>query len=471
MSRTADTPEMPGPVTPEPISAGERRRVAAATIVGTTIEWYDFFIYGTSAALVFAPLFFAPLGGTAQVLVSYASVGLSFLFRPLGAFIAGHVGDRIGRRAVLVITLIGMGGATTLIGLLPPATAIGPTAFVLLMLLRIIQGLSAGGEWGGAALMAVEHAPIDHRARWGALPQIGVPLGLLFASGIFALMTQIAPGPAFLAWGWRVPFLLSVVLIGVGYWVRRRVAESPVFTEIVAVRARRSAPLGVMLRHHLGLVIVAALIFAGNNAVGYMTTGGFIQGYATNPTGAVRLPVGPLLWIVAGSSVVWLLFTWLSGVLADVIGRKNAYLIGWAVQIVGVLALFPLVNMATLGSVALALCLLAAGLGLTYGPLSALYVELFPASIRFSGVAVTYALGAVLGGAFAPFIAQALLTATHGTNAITIYLGGMTVIGFLATVVVRDRQGIDLGPQAEGESASSGSAFIFGREPLRQAAA
>ena len=222
----------------------------------------------------------------------------------MGAFLAGHFGDKYGRKVVLMLTLILMGVATALIGLLPTYEAIGAWAPALLILLRILQGISAGGEWGGAVLMAVEHAPKAKRGLFGASPQIGVPLGLLLASGVMALMAVIAPGDAFLAWGWRVPFLLSVVLILIGYYVRRRVEESPVFTELAERKEVTRMPIVQLFRKHALLVLIAALVFAGNNAVGYMTTGGYIQNYSTNPDGPIGLERGPVLWAVAGSAVV-----------------------------------------------------------------------------------------------------------------------------------------------------------------------
>ncbi len=270
----------------------DRRRVVFATVVGTTVEWYDFFIYATAVGLVFGQLFFAPLGANSAI-VAFATVGVSFLFRPLGAFLAGHFGDKYGRKVVLMWTLILMGAATALIGVLPTYEAIGIWAPILLVLLRILQGISAGGEWGGAVLMAVEHAPRTRRGAFGASPQIGVPLGLLLASGVMALMAMIAPGDAFLVWGWRVPFLLSVVLILVGYYVRRRVEESPVFAELAERKEKARMPIVTLFRKHALLVFIAALVFAGNNAVGYMTTGGYIQGYSTNPEGPLALERDP----------------------------------------------------------------------------------------------------------------------------------------------------------------------------------
>ncbi|MGZ0711508.1 MFS transporter (plasmid) [Coraliomargarita sp. W4R53] len=429
----------------------DRRRVVFATVVGTTVEWYDFFIYAAAAGLVFSQIFFEPLGADAALLLSFATVGLSFLFRPLGAFLAGHFGDKYGRRVVLVFTLILMGGATTLVGLLPTYAQIGVAAPILLVLLRILQGISAGGEWGGAVLMAVEHAPKKRRGVFGASPQIGVPIGLLLASGMMAVMAIIAPGDAFIEWGWRVPFLLSFILIIVGYWVRRSVEESPVFTELAARKEKTHMPIIQLFKKHTLLVIIAALVFAGNNAVGYMTTGGYIQNYATNPDGPVGLERGPVLWAVAASAVTWLLSTFFAGWISDRIGRRNTYIIGWIMQLVGVFTLFPLVNAGSVTSLFFGLAILTIGLGFTYGPQAALYSELFPASIRFSGVSISYALGAILGGAFAPTIATALVQATGSTMSVTWYLAGMTCVGFIATLLLRDRSGIPLGPDHEAE--------------------
>jgi MFS family permease len=429
----------------------DRRRVVFATVVGTTVEWYDFFLYASAAGLVFGQLFFAPAGpGIAQIL-SFLTVGLSFLFRPLGAFLAGHLGDKYGRRVVLMLTLIMMGASTTLIGVLPTYEVIGVAAPVLLILLRVLQGISAGGEWGGAVLMAVEHAPKTKRSLFGASPQLGVPLGLLLASGMLALMALIAPGDAFLAWGWRVPFLLSFVLILVGYYVRKKVEESPVFVELAERKEQTRMPIVQLFRKHSLLVIIAAFVFAGNNAVGYMTTGGYIQRYATNPDGPLGLATADVLGAVTLSAVTWLIFTWLGGWLGDKIGRRNTYIIGWISMLVAIMALFPLVNSGSIVLLAVGLMLLTVGLGLTYGPQAALYAELFPASIRFSGVSIAYAIGAILGGAFAPTIATALVDATGTTVSVTVYLAIMAVLGLVATLLLRDRSGIPLGPDHEPE--------------------
>lgn len=446
-------------VTPT-ISTAERRRVVAATTIGTAIEWYDYFLYAAVAGLVFNHLMFSPLEGGLATIISFLTVGLSFLFRPVGAFLAGHFADRFGRRVVLMVTLIAMGGATTLIGVLPTYETAGIWAPILLITLRIIQGISAGGEWGSAVLMAVEHAPTDKRGLYGAGPQIGVPAGLLLSSGVLSIMNTIAPGDAFMDWGWRVPFLLSFVLVLVGYLIRMGVDESPVFAEI-AEREEEEAtnPIGTLFKKFTPLVLVAALVFAGNGTVGYMTTGGYIQRYATDPEGPVALDRGDVLNAVTVSAFSWALTTLFAGFISDYIGRRNTYLLGFILQGIGAAALFPLVNTGSLGLLYGALLFLTVGLGLTYGAQSAMYAELFPASIRATGVSITYALGSVLGGAFAPMIAAALVEATGTTFAVSGYLVSASIVGFICTFILRERKGIALG--AEHEAEQSRGHFIF----------
>ncbi|MGV0368525.1 MULTISPECIES: MFS transporter [unclassified Corynebacterium] len=451
MSHTAVTPT---------ISTAERRRVVAATTIGTAIEWYDYFLYAAVAGLVFNHLMFGPLEGGLATIISFLTVGLSFLFRPVGAFLAGHFADRFGRRVVLMVTLIAMGGATTLIGVLPTYETAGIWAPILLITLRIIQGISAGGEWGSAVLMAVEHAPTDKRGLYGAGPQIGVPAGLLLSSGVLSIMNTIAPGDAFMDWGWRVPFLLSFALVLVGYLIRMGVDESPVFAEI-AEREEEEAtnPIGTLFKKFTPLVLVAALVFAGNGTVGYMTTGGYIQRYATDPEGPVALDRGDVLNAVTVSAFSWALTTLFAGFISDYIGRRNTYLLGFILQGIGAAALFPLVNTGSLGLLYGALLFLTVGLGLTYGAQSAMYAELFPASIRATGVSITYALGSVLGGAFAPMIAAALVEATGTTFAVSGYLVSASIVGFICTFILRERKGIALG--AEHEAEQSQGHFIF----------
>ncbi|MDQ0380311.1 MFS transporter [Amycolatopsis thermophila] len=451
MTETSQYPPPPDSRT----SPAHRRRVVLATIVGTAIEWYDFFLYAAAAGIVFAELFFAPAGRGFGTILAFLTVGLSFLFRPLGAFLAGHLGDRYGRKLVLLVTLVMMGVSTTLIGVLPTHADIGIAAPVLLVVLRVLQGISAGGEWGGAALLAVEHAPPRRRGLFGAFPQVGVPIGLLLSSGVLALMTRIAPGEAFLEWGWRVPFLLSVVLIVAGVYIRRRVEESPVFEALVERKARPHAPIAALFRKHPLLLIVAGFVPVASQAVGYMTTGGYIQRYATDPTGPLRLPTGEVLWAVTGSAVTWLVFTLVGGLLSDRIGRRRTFFLAWGLLFVAVLAMFPLVNTGNVGLLFLGLAFLTVGLGLANGPLAALLAEMFPTSVRLSGASIAYAIGAIAGGAFAPTIATALVQATGTTSSVTIYLIVMVGLSTLAILLLKDRSGIGLGPENEAEQSVS----------------
>lgn len=432
--------------TPPVSTPKERRKVVAASIIGTTIEWYDFFIYAFAANLVLAKLFFEPAGPGMMQILSLITIGLSFLFRPLGAFLAGHYGDKLGRQPMLVITLLLMGIATVGIGLLPSYQTIGLAAPIILILLRILQGLSAGGEWGGAVLMSVEHAPKGKRGLFGIFPQLGVPLGMLLASAMLALMRVIAPGDAFEAWGWRVPFLFSVILIVTGFIIRRTVDESPVFSEIKETRQQESAPIIQVFKLHFPLVILSALLFAGNNAVGYMLTGGYVQGLASRPVEEAGLGYNPVQvqLAVLTAAIVWGVFTFLSGPLSDRFGRKPVMTVGWIVQAAGVIPLFQFVFNGGVMGVLLGTCLLAVGLGLTYGPAAVWFAESFPASVRYSGISISYALGGVIGGAFAPTIAQILLQSFGTTWAIVVYLLFMTALGLLASSLLRDRSNIPL---------------------------
>ncbi len=432
------------PAQPAHTMTREERKVLAGTLVGTTIEWYDFFIYAQAAAFILATHFFNPAGeqnATLGQIVAWASLGISFLFRPLGAIVAGHIGDKYGRKITLVMTLFGMGAATTLIGLLPTYEQIGIAAPIILLVLRILQGFSAGGEWGGAALMSVEHAPANKRGFFGAYPQIGVPLGVLMATlFMFGLSTILTP-EQFEAWGWRVPFLFSIVLIFVGWLIRRSVDESPVFLEMRQRAKESSAPLDQLFRTNSPQVILAALIFAANNAAGYLVIA-FFASYGTKALGMSR-PETLIATLVGG--VGWLIFTMFGGWISDKIGRKLTFQIGYGIIILWAIPMWWMLNTASLPLFAAAIFILTIGLGPSYGPQSAMYAEMFPARVRYSGVSIGYALGSIIGGAFAPMIAQLLLNRTGAAWTIGLYISLISLVSFIAvSFVKKSDQGKDL---------------------------
>lgn len=441
----SSTPEL-DPVEPDIIrdvdapttSAAEYRRVAMATMIGTTIEWYDFFIYANVAALLFGKLFFSGLGEWKD-LAAFATLGVAFFFRPAGAMTMGWVGDTFGRRAVLVLTLGMMGAATMLVGLLPTAQDIGIAAPILLIVLRCLQGFSAGGEWGGAAMLAVEHAPHDQRGRFGAYPQIGVPLGMLLATTFLTILTMSLGKEQFDAWGWRIPFLFSVVLIAIGFWIRRSVAESPVFEELKEVKKVATVKQGDLLHHNFKDIIVAAASFMANNAFGYMLVGGFILGYASK-NGLPRSEV--LLWALA-SAALRAVTTMGCAILSDRIGRTLTYKIGYVLMLVGMFPTFWPVNAGveqkSVLLVGLALLWIAIPEGFTYGPQSAMFAEMFPARIRLSAVSLAYAIGAVFGGAFAPMIAEYITKEMGGVVNVGWYLGAVTLISLISIFFIEDR--------------------------------
>jgi metabolite-proton symporter len=410
------------------------RRVALASLVGTTVEWYDFFIYASAAGLVFSQLFFTALDPATALLASFATIGVSFVARPLGGVIAGHLGDRLGRKRMLVATLLIMGLSTVGVGLLPTYASIGVAAPILLLVLRLLQGLSAGGEWGGAALMAVEHAPPGRRGFFGTYPQVGVPIGLILANLVFLVVSTSTTKEQFLSWGWRIPFLLSVVLIGVGLFVRARVDESPVFAKLRAQRARRSAPMLTVLRNQPRALLVAIGLFIANNMIGYLLIA-FVTSYGTRVLGlpsSTMLAVGIVGAVVWGVAIVW------SGAWSDRVGRRRVYLVGTIALLVWSFPFFLLLDTASLPLMLLAVAVLGVGLGLTYGPQAAAYAELFPVDVRYSGASFAYAIGAVLGGGFAPLIAQALIGATGTSLSVSVYMVVVCLITLAAVLAMRE---------------------------------
>lgn len=425
----------------------EERKVLAGTLIGTTIEWYDFFIYAQAAALILATHYFKPAGAessTIPQLVSWASLGISFLFRPLGAIVAGHIGDRFGRRITLVIALIAMGVATVGVGLVPTYATIGIVAPILILLLRILQGFSAGGEWGGAALMSVEHAPQGKRGFFGAFPQIGVPLGMILATATVLIINLMIGPEAYLAYGWRIPFLLSIFLIAVGYYIRKSVDESPVFKQMQALKSEESAPLKLLFKTNTKEVLLAALIFIANNAAGYLVIA-FIASYTTKALGMLR---NESLTASLIGGFGWLTFTMIGGWMSDRVGRVRTFQIGYGLMVLWAIPIWLLIDTGNLFLIIISVLVLTLALGLSYGPQSALYAEMFPAKVRYSGISIGYAIGSIFGGAFAPMIAQLLLDKTGHSWSSGVYIALAAVISLAAvSVVPKGIQDINLHPE------------------------
>jgi metabolite-proton symporter len=409
------------------------RRVAFASSAGNAVELYDFLLYGTASALVFDKLFFPTVDPRIGTLLSLATFGAGFLARPLGGVVIGHFGDRIGRRAMLVLTLTVTGVCTALIGVLPTYSSIGIAAPVLLLVLRLVQGFFLGGEQGGATLMAVEHAPPGKTGWYGSWTFLGSPLGLLLASAAMSLSVS-ASGDEFLDWGWRVPFLFSLVLVGVGLYVRLSVQESPVFRQARAAGETVRLPVAVVLRDHWRTVLLGAGVNLGFSMF-IFTLATFAASYGTKQLGMTRSVI--LNATLIGSfaqAVAILLFARLS----DRVGRLPVMLGGAAFIGVFAFPLFWLLETRQPALVVLAMVIAFAGSAAIFGPMPAYYAELFGPKIRYSGVSLSYQLGAVLGGGLSPVVAAALLglTADRASWPVSLYLVGGALVSALCIVAV-----------------------------------
>ncbi|MGW5288162.1 MFS transporter [Rhodococcus pyridinivorans] len=445
-SGTNEPPAVPAGI---PTPAGTERtgpgmgRVAVASCIGTTIEFYDFFIYGTAAALVFPTVFFPALGATAGTVASFATFAVAFIARPVGAMLFGHFGDRIGRKKTLVSTLLLMGVATLMIGLLPGADTIGVAAPILLVALRFLQGFAVGGEWAGATLLTAEYAPPGKRGKYAMFPQLGPALAFALSSGTF-LFTGLALGDtneAFLQYGWRIPFLFSIVLVAVGLYVRLAIEETPVFRAESAAAAasqeKRTLPFLDALRYQTKEILLGAGALAIMFAFFYMGTA-YLTSYATTTLGFDRpfvLTVGILSSVVFGASIVF------SALYSDRVGRRKVIMISCAFSVVWALVLFPLLDTGSPIAFVVGMMVTLAIFGIAYGPCGALLPEMFHTRYRYTGAGLAYNGAGVLGGAIPPIIA-APLAASFGGIAIGIMLAALGVLSIACTMALaetRDR--------------------------------
>jgi len=415
------------------------RRIAIAAATGTTIEFYDFFIYGTAAALVFGKLFFPALGPAAATTAAFATAGVAFIARPFGAILFGHFGDRIGRKGTLIATLLLMGLATVAIGLMPTAATIGVWAPILLIVLRVLQGLAVGGEWAGAVLLTAENAPVKQRGKYALFPQLGPSLAFALASATFLITALTMSDESFLAYGWRIPFIASLLLVAVGLYVRLKIEETPVFRAAAASKSLARSPLIEVLRAQTKEVLLAggaltmlfAFFYIG---VTYLTSYGTMQLKLSRPT---VLAIGIL------GGLTFALSTILSAIYSDRVGRRKMIMIGNGSAIVFALVLFPILDIGTPFAFAIGLCSVMALVGIAYGPAGAYLPEIFATRYRYTGAGMGYNLAGVLGGAVPPLLA-ATLVANYGSYAIGVYLAAMGLISLLCVLALKETKHVSL---------------------------
>jgi len=415
-------------------------RVVLASFVGTMIEWYDFFLYGTAAALVFDRLFFPLDDKFVSQMAAFGSFALGFFMRPLGGVIFGHFGDRIGRKAMLVTTLLMMGMATFLIGVLPTYETIGVAAPCLLILLRLVQGLGVGGEWGGAVLMAVEHGHAGKRGFYGSCVQMGVPAGLLLATGVFSIFSSL-PEEQFLSWGWRVPFLLGIVLLAVGMFIRFQVFESPLFAESQKKNDVSPLPiLEVFSKYRRSVVLAMGARFAENVCFYIFTV--FSLTYATDYLSLPKQTILNGVWIAAAVQLIAIPF---AGIASDRIGRRPVYLAGAAFMMLFAFPFFWLIETQQTLMISLAIVLGLIGHAMMYGPQAAFFSELFGTRVRYSGASVGYQLASPLAGGIAPLIAAALVKWSDGASwPVSIYMMMAAAITLLAIMLATETAHSDI---------------------------
>ncbi|RAV15842.1 MFS transporter [Mycolicibacterium sp. GF69] len=434
--------EAPSPLSDSTVGAdGSDTRVRTAlvaSLVGTTIEWYDFFLYATAASLVFNHAFFPDQSSLVGTLLSFATFAVGFVVRPIGGFVFGHVGDRIGRKKTLALTMFLMGGATALMGVLPTATQIGVLAPILLLLLRVVQGFALGGEWAGAILLAVEHSPPHRRGFAGSVPQIGLALGLALGTGVFALLQIALPDEAFESYGWRIAFLLSIVLVVFGLFVRWKATETPAFEKVRDEDDRSPVPVRDVFRRPALRNTVLGLLSRWGEGAAFNTWGVFAISYAT---GTLKLERIPVLIAVTVAALLMAALLPVSGLLTDRFGARTVYASGIAAYALAVFPVFALFNTGSLTAYALGMLVVFGVIhAWFYGAQGTLYASLYPARIRYTGLSTVYQLSGVYASGLTPLILTALIAATDQSPWLACtYLVVTASISVVATLMLRPR--------------------------------
>lgn len=415
----------------DPVQPPSMGKVAVASFVGTAIEFYDFYIYGTASALVLGDIFFPELSPISRTLASLSTFAVAFIARPLGSVIFGHFGDRVGRKSMLIVSLLLMGLSTLAVGMLPGYQTLGLAAPIILVLLRLLQGIGLGGEWGGAALIATEHAPAGRRALYGMFPQLGPAVGYLCGSAVFLVLGAVLADAAFQSWGWRVPFLVSAVLILTGLYVRLQISETPAFRRLLAQQRQSRVPFGELFARHTPQVLLGAGAMTICYALFYTATT-YSLAYGTKTLGMSNTVL--LLGTMVGV-VFMAVGTGVTSVLADRFGRRPVLAVSCLLALAWGFAVFPLFDTTSVPLVWLALAGLLGLMGATFGPMGAYLPELFSTRTRYSGAALAYSLGGVLGGALAPLLATKLQT-SFGSWSVGAYLSALAVVSLVCVLAL-----------------------------------